>query len=79
MFDFVNSEINGVTTYFVNSESVKKNVPFLESKLSNCCTFKGTRKTHFIPSGENIVMNCVSGGSSENLLIQQKVALFVLY
>ena len=34
---------------------------------------KGTRKNHeFIPGGENIVMNCVSGGASKNLLIGQK-------
>ena len=39
----------------------------------NCSTFKGTRKNHeFIPGGENIVMNCVSGGASKNLLILQK-------
>ena len=32
-----------------------------------------TCKNHeFIPGGENIVMNFVSGGASENLLIQQK-------
>ena len=67
------SEITGVTTYFVNSQSVKENVPFLESSFSNCSSFKGTCKNHeFIPGGENIVMDCVSGGVSKNLLIQEK-------
>ena len=31
----------------------------------------------FIPGGENIVMNCVSGDASKNLHIQQKKNCFV--
>ena len=61
MFEFANSEITGVTTYFLNCHCVKENVPFLESRFSNCSAFKGTRKNgEFFPGGENIVMNCVS-------------------
>ena len=72
LFGFANSEITGVT-FFENSQSVKKNVPFPESRFSYCSTFKGTPKNHeFIPGGENIAMNCVSGGASKNLVIQQK-------
>ena len=34
---------------------------------------KGTCKNdELISGGENIVMNCASGGASKNLLIQQK-------
>ena len=61
----------GVLTFFVNSQSVKENIPFLECRFSNCSTFKGTCKNHeFTPCGDNILMNCVSGGASRNLLIQ---------
>ena len=34
-FEFANSEITGVTTYFVNSQFVKENVPFLVFKLQH--------------------------------------------
>ena len=52
---------------------MKENIPFRESRFSNCSTFKGTCKNHvFIPGGENILMNCVPEGASENLHIQQK-------
>ena len=73
MFEFANSEITGVT-FFVNLQSInKKTLPFLESRFSICSTFKGTRKNHEFILGEgNIVMNCVSGVASKNLLIQQK-------
>ena len=61
MFEFANSEITGVTTFFVNSQFVKENIPFLESMFSNCSTFNGIHKNHeFIPGGENIIINCVS-------------------
>ena len=73
LFEFPNSEITSVTTYFVNSQSVKENVLFLESRFSNCSTFKGTCKNHeFIAGRGNIVTNCVSEGASKKLLIQQK-------
>ena len=35
LFDFANSEITVVTTSVVNSQSVKENVPFLESRFSS--------------------------------------------
>ena len=73
LFEFANSEITGVTTLFVNPQYVKENIPFLEFRFSNCSTFNGTCKNHeFIPCGDNIVLNYVSGSASENLLIQQK-------
>ena len=76
LFGFTNNEITGVTTCFVNSQSVKENVPFLESRFSNCSTFKGIHKNQeFIPGEVNIVMNCVSGGASKNLPIQQNEAV----
>ena len=63
----------GVTTIFENSQSIKESIPFLESRFSNCGTFKGTFKNHeFIPGGENTVLNCGSGSISENLIIQKK-------
>ena len=34
LFEFVNSAITGVITFFVNSQSVKKNIPFLESRFA---------------------------------------------
>ena len=79
MFESGKCGITGVKKYFVNFQSVKESIPFLESMFLNCSTFKGTRKNHeFIPGGENIVMNCVSGGASKNLLIlQKKVALSI--
>ena len=71
LFEFANSEITSVTTFFVNSQSVKENIPFLEPRFSNCSTFKGTCKKHeFIPCGKNIVMNCVPEGAYENLLMK---------
>ena len=55
LFEFANSEIAGVTTHFVNFQSVKENIPFLESRFSNYIIVKGTHKNHaFIPGGENI-------------------------
>ena len=64
----------GVPTHFAKFQSVKKNVPLLESRFSYRSNFKGTRKNHeFIPGGENIVMSCVSRGASKTLLIQQVV------
>ena len=63
----------GVTTFFENSQSIKESISFIESRFSNCSTFKGTSKNHeFIPGGENTVLNCGSGSTSENLLIQKK-------
>ena len=76
LFEFAKSEITGATTYFVSSEYVKENVPFFECRFSDCSAFKRTRKNHeFIPGGENIVMNCVSGGAFKKLIIQQKDVL----
>ena len=77
LFEFANSEITGVTTFFVNSQFVKENIPFLESMFSNCSTFNGIHKNHeFIPGGENIITVCLR--ASKNLLIQQKeVVLFM--
>ena len=73
LFEFENGEITGIKTYFVNSQSVKQNVAFLESRISNCSLFKGTRKNHeFIPGGGSTGISCLSGGDSENLLIQHK-------
>ena len=73
LFEFANSKITGITTFFVNTQYIKEKFIFLESKFPNCSTFKGTLKNHeFIPGGENIVMNCVSGGASKDLFIQQK-------
>ena len=79
MFEFANSEITGVTTFFVNSQFVKENIPFLESMFSNCSTFNGIHKNHeFIPGGENIITVCLR--ASKNLLIQQKeVVLSIKY
>ena len=55
LFEFANSEVAGVTTHFVNFQSVKENIPFLESRFSNYIFVKGTYKNHaFIPGGENI-------------------------
>ena len=63
LFEFANSEIAGVTTHLVNFQSVKENIPFLESRFSNYIIVKGTHKNHaFIPGGENI----------NNLIIHQK-------
>ena len=76
LFEFSNNEITGATTYFVNSQSVEENVPFFGSRFSNCITVKETRKNHeFIAVGENNVMNFASGGTSENLIIQQKICV----
>ena len=33
LFEFTNSEITGATIFFVNSPSVKENIPFLESRF----------------------------------------------
>ena len=40
LFEFENGEITGIKTYFVNSQSVKQNAAFLESRVSNCSLFK---------------------------------------
>ena len=73
LFGSANKQITTATTYFVNSQSIKENIPFLKSRFSNCSTFKETGKNYkFNPDGENTVMTCVSGGASKNLLIQQK-------
>ena len=73
LFESGKCGITGVKKYFVNFQSVKESIPFLESMFLNCSTFKGTRKNHeFIPGGENIVMNCESRGASKNLFILQK-------
>ena len=53
--EIANSGISGVTRHLVNFQSVKGNIPFLESRFSNYIIFKGTHKNHaFIPGGENI-------------------------
>ena len=66
LFEFSNSGIIVVTPFFVNSQFVKKNIAFLESRFSNRSTFKGTCKNNeLIPCGENIVMNRVSECPSE--------------
>ena len=69
LFEFANSEIVGVTAHLVNFQSVKENIPFLESRFSNYIIVKGTQKNHaFIPVGKNV----------NNLLIYQKeVALSI--
>ena len=55
LFEFANGKIAGVTTHLVNFQSVKGNIPFLESRFSNYIIAKGTHKNHaFFPGGENI-------------------------
>ena len=71
LFEFANSEITGVTIFFVNSQSINKEIK------KKCSIFKGTCKNHeIIPGGQNIVMNCASGVASKNLLIQQNESVF---
>ena len=46
----------------------------IKSRFPNCSIFKETCKDHeFIPSGENIVMNCVSGGALNLYLTKKKM------
>ena len=47
------TEITGVTTYFVNSRSVKENVPFLKSRFSYSSTFQGTLSIPLVYSKSN--------------------------
>ena len=71
--NFQTVKLTSVIMSSVNLKSVKENILFLESRFSDCSTFKGTCKNHeFIPAEENIVMNYLSGDASKNLLIQQK-------
>ena len=45
----------------------------IKSGFPNCSIFKETCKDHeFIPSGKNIVMNCVSGGALNIYLSDKK-------
>ena len=74
LFEFANKEIPGVTTFYIDSNAVSKVAEFLEPRFSNAPKFKGTRKNHqFVPSGNNVLMRRVSGGSEVCNLVQQNV------
>ena len=58
----------------LNSQSITENIfiPWVQVFKSQHLQGNSHRKHHsFIPGGGNITINCVSGGASKNLLIQQ--------
>ena len=70
LFEFVNVEIHGVTSFFISTEHVDQVALFLQPRFSNSSKFNGNRKNHqFIPVGNNIQMSRVSGDSGRADLI----------
>ena len=64
-FEFASQDISGITSFYVNSETVKKTAAILEPRFSKAERIKGTRNHHqFVPEGSSMTMICISGNTS---------------
>ena len=70
-FEFASQDISGITSFYVNSETVKKTAAILEPRFAKTERIKGTRKHHqFVPEGSSMRMIHISGNTSnvDNLI-----------
>ena len=73
LFAFAQSEVKGVTTFFVDTECVTNTSQYLHPRFSNANRFKGTGRSHqFIPSGSSLIMTPVSGGTLSNVHLKER-------
>ena len=64
-FEFASPEISCITSFYVNSETVKKTAAILEPRFAKTERIKGARKHHqFVPEGSSMRMIHISGNTS---------------
>lgn len=65
LFEFTRHNIAGLTSFFIDSDTVKSTGETLEARFSHAERIKGTRNHHqFIPEDDSIRMYCVSGSTN---------------
>ena len=72
LFEFTAKEIEAVSAFYIDTNSVITIACSLDSRFSKSVTFKGTCRNHeFIPCSGNITMSFVSGNRSLLCLLLQ--------
>ena len=76
LFEFTAKEIEGVSAFYIDTNSVNTIARSLDSRFSKTVTFKGTHRNHeFNPCSGNITISFVSGNRSlPCLLLQSNVS-----
>ena len=65
LFESASQDISGITSFYVDSETVKKTAAILEPRFSEAEHIKGTRNHHqFVPEGSSIRMIRISGNTT---------------
>ena len=65
LFEFPSQDISGITSFYVDSDTVKKTATILEPKFAKAERIKGTRNHHqFVPEGSSMRMICISRSTS---------------
>ena len=65
LFEFASQNISGITSFCVNSETVKKTETILEPRFAKAERIKGIRNHHqFVPEGNSMRMIRISGSTS---------------
>ena len=65
LFEFASQYISGITSFYVDSEIVKKTAAILEPQFAKAKSVKGTRNHHqFLPEGSSMRMIYISGSTS---------------
>ena len=65
LFEFVSQDISGITSFYVDLETVTKTAAIPEPQFAKAEWIKGTRNHHqFVPEGSSMRMICISGSIS---------------
>ena len=65
LFEFASQGISGTTSFYVDSETVKKTAAILEPGFAKAECIKGSRNHHqFIPEGSSMRMICIAGSTT---------------
>ena len=65
LFEFASQDIFGITSFYVNSETVKKTAAILEPQFAKAERLNGTRNHHqFVPEGSSMRMIHISESNS---------------